>query len=270
MISEEQEERRARRWVWAIPISMLLHVVLVPLALVVFAEKLLLKTSSQQEPERVVATTAIRLDRRPMPRRAAAPSKAATAAQPQRQALQSRPQPPAPLAATPTPRPTPTAAPSPQPRPVPKKQQQSTPLQQQIASQEQAFQKTATELHSRNQTLSIATIPPAQPSSYHRSAFDTSGEHVRDVTQMVVFPGQHWSENGMHCYYVQYAAQFANGSNEEGALPWPVCYPADDDRFIKYPFPGVRVPIPYPQPGYVLPAGTYLTPFLKSIYSRET
>jgi hypothetical protein len=269
MISEEQEDPRTRRWVWAIPLSLLLHAFMVPLALLVFAQKFLLMTSAPQQPEQVVATTAVRLDRKPVPKRAETPAKGAQAPAPSRPAPNSRPQPPAPVQASPTPQPTPTPAPTQQPKPVPRKEQ-SPPLQQQIASQEQTFQKTVAEMHSRNQSLSIATIAPSVPESYHRSAFDTSGERVKDVTQMVLFPQQHWLENGLHCYYVQYAAQFANGANEQGGVPWPVCYPPGDDRFAKYPFAGVRLPIPYPPPGYVLPAGTYLSPFLKSIYAHET
>jgi len=266
MISEEQAEPRSRPWVWAIPISVLLHALVVPLALLVLEQKLVFAQPSHQESERVVATTSIRLERRPVPRREGAPSR--TAGQASRNASRpGRPQPPAPLEATPTPEPTPTQAPSQKPRAMPHKQQ-STPLQQQIAAQQQTFEKAVAELHQRSAPLSIATIAPSQPESYHRSAFDTPGNKVRDVTQMVLFPGQHWIENGLHCYYVQYAAQFANGATEEGAVPWPVCYPPGDDRFAKYPFAGVRLPIPYPAPGYVLPPGTYISPFLRSIYSR--
>jgi hypothetical protein len=270
MISEEQEEpstRRARQWAWAIPLSILLHAILVPLALVIFEAKLVFAPQAHQEPERVVATTSIRIDRRPVPRREGAPSQPSGQVAPEPQPRPRKAQPQALPEETPTPQPTPTPNPSIKPSPAPKKEQ-SIPLQAQIAAEQSAFRKTAEQLRQRNEPLSIATIAPQQPSSYHRSAFDVPGKLMRNDAQALLFPQQHWMENGLRCYYMRYAAQFSNGSSEEGVVPWPVCYPPNEDRFVKYPFPGVPLPIPYPQPGYVLPSGTYLSPFLERVYRK--
>jgi hypothetical protein len=270
MISEEQEEpssRLSRQWAWAIPLSVLLHAVLLPLALAIFASKLVFAPQAHQEPERVVATTSIRMDRRPVPRREGAPSQPSGRVAPQPQPRPRKAQPQALPEETPTPPPTPKPLPSSKPSPVPKKEQ-SIPLQMQIAAQQQTFQKTAEQLNKNNDPLSVATIAPKQPSSYHRSAFDVPGKLMRNNAQALLFPQQHWMENGLRCYYMRYAAQFSNGSSEEGVVPWPVCYLPNEDRFVKYPFPGVPLPIPYPQPGYVLPPGTYLSPFLERVYRR--
>ena len=96
MISEEQEEpstRRSRQWAWAIPLSALLHAVLLPLALAVFASKLVFAPQAHQEPERVVATTSIRLERRPVPRRKARRPGAPARSRPQPQPRPRKPQP---------------------------------------------------------------------------------------------------------------------------------------------------------------------------------
>ncbi|MBV8117592.1 MAG: hypothetical protein JOZ01_06415 [Candidatus Eremiobacteraeota bacterium] len=70
------------------------------------------------------------------------------------------------------------------------------------------------------------------------------------------------------CYYARYVAQYTHGGNEAGTIPWPVCYPIDDDK-IAHP-PWVHdVPVPTPPSDYVLPPGTYLTPLLARIYANR-
>jgi hypothetical protein len=80
---------------------------------------------------------------------------------------------------------------------------------------------------------------------------------------------RHWRANDMSCYYVRYIAQFTSGGSEDGVIPWPVCYPLNDDVMINPPYPH-DLPIPVPQRDYVLPPGTYLTPLLRSIYDRRS
>jgi outer membrane biosynthesis protein TonB len=265
MISEEHEEPNSRAWIWAIPLSALLHAFALPLALLAFASKLVFAPAPRPESEQVVATTAVRIERRPSPRSQGAPAQ--PAGQPVPQQAESRPAQPQPQTApgtTPTPQPTPEPTKAP---PVPRKQR-STPLQQQIATQQQTFQKEVARLRQRNQPLSIATVAPEPPASYHRSAFDVAGTRTRESAQALLFPTRHWMEGGMSCYYTRYVAQFSDGGTEDGVVPWPVCYAPADDRFAKFPnAAGVPLPIPYPPPGYVLPPGTYLSPFLKRIYT---
>jgi outer membrane biosynthesis protein TonB len=278
MISEEQEEpssRRARQWAWAIPLSILLHAILVPLALVIFEAKLVFAPQARQEPERVVATTSIRMDRRAVPRRESPPVQTSGQVAPQPQSRPRKAQPQSLPEETPTPQPTPTPAPTPSSKPSPTvkpsiapKKQQSTPLQMQIATQEQAFQKTVDRLRQSNNPLSIATLPPRPPTSYHRSAFDTPGDPKTVRQQMVLIPIQHWMTNSASCYYTTYTEQSSAGTSEDGMVPWPVCYPKGSDILARCPL-GCRAPIPYPQPGYVLPPNTYLSPFLLAIYRHQ-
>jgi outer membrane biosynthesis protein TonB len=279
MISEEQEEpssRRARQWAWAIPLSILLHAVLVPLALVIFEPKLVFAPQAHKETELVVATTSIRIEQRPVPRRYSPQSQAQVgqiAPQPRPRPRQAQPN--ALPEATPTPQPTPKPVPSSSTTPLPSvkpsiapKKRPAEPLQEQIASEEQAFQKTVDQLHKSENPLSIATIAPHAPASYHRSAFDAPGESKNVHQQMVLVPIQHWNTGPMSCYYTSYTEQSSTGTSEDGLVPWPVCYPRGDDILARCPM-GCRAPIPYPPPGYVLPANTYLSPFLLAIYRHQ-
>ena len=278
MISEEQEEqssRRARQWAWAIPLSILLHAILVPLALVIFASKLVFAPQPHQEPESVVATTSIRMDKRPVPRQKGAPSQPSGQVAPMPQPRPRKAQPQALPEETPTPQPTPKPVPTPSSKPVPSvqpsiapKKRQSEPLQEQIAIEQQTFQKTVARLRQSNNPLSVATVPPRPPTSYHRSLFDTPGEAKTVRQQMVLVPMQHWTTDAQSCYWTSYTEQSSTGTSEDGTVPWPVCYPKGNDILARCPL-GCRAPIPYPQPGYVLPPNTYLSPFLLAIYRHQ-
>lgn len=83
---------------------------------------------------------------------------------------------------------------------------------------------------------------------------------------MQLIPLRRWSSGAAVCYYARYVAQFATGAGEDGTIPWPVCYPASDDRIANPPYVH-DVPLPLPPLGYVLPSGTYLTPLLSRIYA---
>jgi hypothetical protein len=138
----------------------------------------------------------------------------------------------------------------------------------QIAAEQQAFQKTIDRLRKSNSPLSIATIAPRPPASYHRSAFDTPGVAKNVRFQAVLIPIQHWMTDSASCYYTSYTEQSSAGTSEDGTIPWPVCYPKGSDILARCPL-GCRAPIPYPPPGYVLPPNTYLAPFLLAIYRHQ-
>ncbi len=80
-------------------------------------------------------------------------------------------------------------------------------------------------------------------------------------------PLKHWLAGDLSCYYAQYDAQFSGGGSEQGVIPWPVCYPRNADAMIHPAYPH-DLPVPFPPPGYVLPAGKYLTPLLEGLYDR--
>ncbi|HTX59448.1 MAG TPA: hypothetical protein VMH02_07170 [Verrucomicrobiae bacterium] len=266
MISEERAERHPlREWSLPLLLSVLIHALAVPWALWALSSRLLIERSARPPLEEVVNSTAVRIEhRRPVPRPRAAPPHAAarSAAPPQRAAAERVP--------VPQPRPSELAVVLPSATPVPPRARPQAPstFQEQVAQQERAFSDEVARLRKADNPLSIATTSPQPATAYHRAYFDVPGRRQAEAAQALLFPQQHWFEGTLSCYYVRYAAQFSTGASEQGVVPWPVCYPRNDDRIAEFPYPGVRLPIPYPQPGYVLPPGTFLSPFLRRIYTR--
>lgn len=275
MISEQRDEERGRyNLLWALLLSAALHATLLPLAFWGAGMKLPFLAPKPPQREQVVASTAVRIEKRSVPQPPAPVPRPQPRPQPRRQP-RPRPRP------QPRPKVAPAARPSAPPRelarnaataspqPTPQKGRATSvqaALEQRIAQDQEQFSQEAARLNQRNRPLSIATRVPQPPSTYHRAYFDAPGRKQRDVVQAVLIPLNHWSTGNLSCYYTRYVAQFANGGNEEGTIPWPVCYPADDDRMIHPPYPH-SLPIPIPQRDYVLPAGTYLTPLLREVYN---
>lgn len=267
MISEPQPDRpRARTWLWPGLISLAVHAIVVPWALWAAGLRLPILRAHPQRPELVLSATVVRLERRPVP----APRTRAAAPAPPRVA----PRRPAPaLAPVPTPMPRELAriVPSapPQPTPPPASPQPPSQPAQSLLTQERTYAREVARLNRSNNPLSIATPAAQPPAAYHRSAFDAPGKLARsNDAQALLLPVRHWFVDGLSCYYTRYVAEFSNGASERGLIPWPVCYPQDDDRIAALPYPH-PLPIPYPQPGYVLPPGTYLSQFLRSIYLHQ-
>ncbi len=170
--------------------------------------------------------------------------------------------------------------PQPQQQPQPKREvavqrpvvpEPAKTLAQQLAQQEQTFAKTAQQLKSQTESLSIATAAPITPSTFRRTYMDLNGRDPRESVEALLEPppgpSGHSIANGQSCYYpVHYYAQYSGGGNEQGTIPWPVCYPENHDAML--PLNKVHdLPIPSPPLGYVLPPGTPLGPLLQSIYT---
>ncbi|MGC8485186.1 MAG: hypothetical protein ACP5O6_06065 [Candidatus Baltobacteraceae bacterium] len=137
--------------------------------------------------------------------------------------------------------------------------------QQFVASQEARLAREAARINANRAPLSLATSAP-DPSTFRRSIVDSGGVSRIDYAEAYLLPLEHWFSGDLSCYYVRYAASFSQGGNEKGEIPWPVCYPRDHDELAHGPYPH-RLPVPYPQPSYRLPRGTYLTPFMQHIYN---
>jgi len=137
--------------------------------------------------------------------------------------------------------------------------------QQFVERQEAQLAREAARINANRAPLSNATSAP-DPSSFRRSIVDSGGVSRTDYVKAYLLPVQHWFSGDLSCYYVRYAASFSQGGNEKGEIPWPVCYPRDHDELAHGPYPH-RLPVPYPQPSYRLPRGTYLTPFMQHIYN---
>ncbi len=266
MISEERPDAHgARRWAWPLLLSLLVHGIAIPWILWRADARLVAIHRSAQRPELILSSTALRIERRPVPQRqavAAAPPAPAAVVPPRRTVRARRPAPPPRRHELARIVPHAPAQPSAPPHPAPAARLPA------LAVQQRAFAREVAWLQRQDRTLSIATSAPQRPAAFHRSAFDAPGMLARQNTQALLTPIQHWFTGGLSCYYTRYVAEFSDGASERGVIPWPVCYPRDDDRIAALPFPHA-LPIPYPQPGYVLPPGTFLTPFLRSIYLHE-
>ncbi len=271
MISEERQERGRFTLVWALLLSVVLHAMLLPLLLWMGGVDIRIVPRRPPERELVVASTAIRIEKRPIPQpraRTARPSVSRPRSQPVRpqSAQPQRAQPVrTPSARHELARNAPTAPPQPKLQKRTEAHQKPS-LEEQIAQQERAFSQEVARLNARNDPLSIATPAPQRPASYRRTFFDVPGHRQRTTVQALLIPLSHWYTNGLSCYYTRYVAQFGNGGSEDGVIPWPVCYPESEDRMAHPPYPH-NLPIPVPQPGYVLPTNTYLTPLLRAVYN---
>jgi hypothetical protein len=269
MISDERERERSRRTlVWAVLISALLHVALAPLASWVWLANWVLVPKKSLQTETVVASTSVRIERRSVaqpPVRGASPQRAAPPQPAPHPAVRrERAAPRYELA-----RSMPSATPQPTPSPEKKRDlPQPLTLRERLVEQQRRFAEQVAQLNRRKDPLSLAPVPRQPPAAFHRAFFDVPGHRERDVVQIVLTPLRHWYSGGTICYYARYDAQHGRGGSEDGVIPWPVCYPIGDDRIANPPYVH-SVPIPVPPPGYVLPAGTYLTPLLQGIYNEK-
>ena len=147
----------------------------------------------------------------------------------------------------------------------PRAPRSTTETARQFVEQQQAqLAREAARINASRAPLSLATSAP-DPSTFRRSIVDSGGVSRVDYAEAYLLPLEHWFSGDLSCYYVRYAASFSQGGNEKGEIPWPVCYPRDHDELAHGPYPH-RLPVPYPQPSYRLPRGTYLTPFMQHIY----
>lgn len=145
---------------------------------------------------------------------------------------------------------------------------QQTTLAQTLAQQEQQFARVAARLHAENSPLSAATISPEAAAAMRKQYYNLSGSQDREGVQAVLTPIKHWFDGDASCYYVRYDAEFSGGGSEDGTIPWPVCYPRTADRML--PLDRTHaLPIPYPPPGFTLPAHAYVTPLLRGIYDKR-
>jgi hypothetical protein len=234
--------------VWAFLASILIHATVLPAIFWTWTKNL----AFRHEPrEQIVFSSAVALERRPVPQPQShrAVAHAAAAAPPPRHEIA---------------RVVPTG--SPEPERTPPKTEPET-FARQLARQERAFAQEVARLNQKESPLSLAS-PLQTPGTYQRSYFDAPGHTQRSAVVAVLIPLRHWLAQGSSCYYVRYVAQYTTGGSEEGVIPWPVCYPAGDDKMAHPRYPH-DLPIPYPQRDYVLPPGTYLAPLLQSVYNRR-
>jgi len=141
---------------------------------------------------------------------------------------------------------------------------------------EAMFRREVAQLQARNNPMSVATISPRPASSYRRSYVNISGvDRNQETYEGIVTPTQTWFDGQRRCHYASYDVEYSSGASDRGSIPWPLCYALDHDPMVLpdgQPVPNGS-PVPpqdlYPMEGYVLPPGTYLTQFLRLLYSRQ-
>lgn len=245
-----------RRLSLAALLSLVFHAIAVPLLVwLLFARTLVIPPP--RESERITVSSAIHLEKRnrPLPRNIHTVAIPAPA-QPRTTRAHAAPPKPELARQSPTAEPQPTLAPR---RPAT--------LAQQLARQEAQFAQTAERLHRENNPLSVAT-PKGPPASTRRQFINEMGQSRRTTYYAVLTPNKHWFDGGLSCYYVDYDMQTDTGGEENGSIPWPLCYPRNHDAMLPLNRPH-SLPVPLPPAGYTAPPGTYMAPFLKSIYEGK-
>jgi hypothetical protein len=140
-------------------------------------------------------------------------------------------------------------------------------LGDQIAAQEQVFAREAQQLHAQSNPLNVPTEAPLAATTYKHSYFDDPAYQRRIQGGYAELEStEQWYDGNLSCHYAHYDLSYNAGGSEDGTIPWPICYPRNHDLMM---IPGRRyLPVIGPQPGYVLPSGTDLTPFLKWAYAN--
>ncbi len=259
-VRDDASRNEHTRLAWALFASAAVNLLLWPLLIWLFGMRLALVPQNPAREQFIVASSSVRIEHRVVPQPKQAPHRSVPTAKAQVIPHVVAHQPPAQhheIA-----RETQNAPPQPPPA------KREATLAQTLAKQEQDFARETQEMHANNNPLSIATIAPQLPSSYQRSYMDLSGRDQQEHVFAVLTVREKFQTASLHCYYVRYDAQFSGGGTDDGTIPWPVCFPKDRDAMLPLDRPHL-LPVPAPQPGYVLPPGTALSPLLREIYEHQ-
>jgi hypothetical protein len=116
----------------------------------------------------------------------------------------------------------------------------------QLAAQNRQFAREAQRLHFENNPLSVATNAP-NPTTFRRSYFDDPSNQKRVQGFMAYLSStKQWYDGNLSCHYAAYSTQFNGGGNEDGIIPWPVCYPRDHDLLSIRSYANIVLPVPLP------------------------
>jgi hypothetical protein len=136
----------------------------------------------------------------------------------------------------------------------------------QIAQQEAQFAKTISDAKRGINPVAGATkgsVAPEPPANFKR---DLSGIPGVGAGDGYLYPVKNWKDGGYDYYYVRYRVTYADGTPEEGIVPWPVRYLPGDDPFTH----GIhRIPLPGPLPDFQLSPGTDLQPLVAYCYEHH-
>ncbi|MGZ3574962.1 MAG: hypothetical protein ACXVA3_06735 [Vulcanimicrobiaceae bacterium] len=137
---------------------------------------------------------------------------------------------------------------------------------EQIAEQEAGFSKTIAQARAGQDPVAgstSATVAPEPPAAFKRDLSSFSGVGFGDG---YLYPVNSWKADGYDYYYVRYRVTHADGTPEEGVVPWPIRYLPGDDPFVR----GVRrIPLPGPLASFQLPADADPKPLVAYCYEHR-
>lgn len=251
-----------RTLVWALVLSLLLHVAVAPL----FAWLLAVRanfTPPKGELQPLTVTSSVRIERRE--RRRVVQPKSSQAA-PRAVAHIAVPHLPPPAQRLPVQR----------PEPVVGRHELSTfakhappaPLSpQSLAVDQQGFAAAIARARDRvnplNGSGSSTSVGP--PKHYGANLSDVSFG-AQGGGEGVLTPLRTWKDGAYTYYYVRYYVRLGDGSIESGVVPWPIRYLPGADPFANHT---PHFPLPGPLAGYVAPESTEMQPMIRSCYQRR-
>ncbi|HLI96348.1 MAG TPA: hypothetical protein VKT72_09710 [Candidatus Baltobacteraceae bacterium] len=246
-----RKTRRARPFFWFMLLSGVLHFFAVALlALFVFRHFVPLAQPKQQ-PVMVSISSATRIQHRSHPIPAQKPL--IRPVYPRRELIARRE----------------TARPSQEPKRVvvrPHAQQPATLTTAQIQAQTLAYERTIAQAKAADDPVAGAASSKITPTASRPTKLNIDGSFGRPQPEGVLYPEKRWVDGPYAYYYVRYTAEYADGTIESGDVPWPIRFPLSDDPFARHIH---RIPLPGPQPNFVLPAGVALQPLVKNCYDHH-
>lgn len=243
--------RRPRPLFWFVLASALFHVVVLSVV-----ARYLLQAIFPVEPKpqiiTVAVSSALRIEHREIP-------------QPVKQPVPAREQPQTPAQQQPQ------ALTRPEPVRHPMQRRElSRPLRPDLAAQlaadNRAYQRTVAQLNAQNNPIAGDAQPSLPPAALKRYTLNLSGRFGKTEPEGVLYPLKRWTDAAYVYYYVRYTAEYADGSTEEGEVPWPIRFPLHSDPFAR----GIhQMPLPGPPDGYLAPQGIAMTPLVRNCYDHR-
>ncbi|HEY8297294.1 MAG TPA: hypothetical protein VIG32_04640 [Candidatus Baltobacteraceae bacterium] len=135
-----------------------------------------------------------------------------------------------------------------------------------IAQQDAQFAKTIADAKKAINPVAGATsgrVAAEPPAHFKR---DLSGIPGAGSGDGYLYPVKSWKDGGYDYYYVRYRVTYADGTPEEGIVPWPIRYLPGEDPFVR----GIRrIPLPGPLADFQLAAGVAMQPLVAYCYAHR-
>lgn len=244
--------RRARPLFWFTLASAILHVIVLSL-IATYLLRAIFPVEQKPQIMTVAISSAMRIEHRAVPQ----PVRQPVPAREQPKIVTQQPQPQAPT------RPERVRHPA-QRRELSRPQRPD--LASQLAEDNRAYERTVAQLKAQDNPLAGDAIPSAAPAAPKRYTLNLSGKFGKPQPEGVLYPLKRWTDGEYVYYYVRYTAEYADGTTEEGEVPWPIRFPIHSDPFAR----GIHeMPLPGPPEGYLAPDGLAMSPLVQNCYDHR-